>query len=185
MEPADFPAKEELTKSKIDDALAKIRKNRKIVPQTMDMLHKNPEMQRNAANFVEGLNIPSVMGMETPLRERKKMAARQEMVRSQMRNRLADGEVKCVHMLVKGKLVPYAVNCGVLDQGEKWCVEPVLIGDMDFLYVCDATVPVTNKNLNKRASDILGEPVYGIVAFVLLDKDLEPTDLAVSDFPSK
>lgn len=180
MEPDPDP----LDAKKMASAIAKIKKDRNLVPQASDMLKRNPEMARNAADLVAELQGGSkTMGMEVPLKERKKMLAKQELIRSQIKNRTKEGEVRCLSMLVKGKLAPDSIDLTETEKEERWCVDPVSIGDLDFLYVCDATAKITNKNLNKRATSILGKPIYGIVRFVELDEDIEPVDYTFKDFP--
>jgi hypothetical protein len=126
-----------------------------------------------------------VMGPETSLKDRKKMMHRQELIRSQMKTTILDDDVKCVQILIGGRTASNIVNLMVVEKEEKWCVDPIEIGDSIFITICDSTARISNKNLNKRASEIMKVPVYGLVSFILLDEELDPIDCLVKDFPIK
>lgn len=179
LEPTDMSVKD------IADVINKIKKNKDLVPQTIDMLRRNPDMERDATNMaldMEGMKNTTV-GMETPLKERKKMIARQQLVKSQIKHRLKDGEVKCVSMLLNGKLSPYAINCVEAENNEKYKTGAVTIQGKDYMYILTTTLRPSKNNLNKRASVLLLQPVYGIVHFVLIDEEFDPVDSSIEDFP--
>lgn len=183
MEPDSLP--NEISEAEMATVMKKIKKNKDIVPQTVDMLKRNPDLERDATNMVMDIDgiVGGKMGMDTPLKERKKMMARQELVKSQMKHRLKEGETKCVSMLLNGKVCPYAVDCSAIEKEEKYKTGAVAIKGKDYMYILDSQVkPVKNK-LNKRATMLLMQPVYGIAHFVLLDSDFSPEDSTVTDFP--
>lgn len=181
-----LPSAEEIKKavndtSKVSEAIGKIKKNRKLVPQTIEMIKKNPEIERNMSNLTRELTNGGVMGTETPLKERKKMAHRQELIRSQMKNKIVEGDVKCALVLVNGKITSQCINMMKIESEEKWCVDAIEIKGEPFIYVCDSTSKISNKYHNKKASELLGVPVYGLVSFIKLDSEYEPVDCTVKD----
>jgi len=171
--------------SKISAAIAKIKKNRRLVPQSIDMLKNNSQMERNMTNMARNMSGGGTMGQETSLKDRKKMAHRQELIRSQMKTTILDDDVKCVQILLGGRCTSNIVNLKVVEDQEKWCVDVIEIGSSIFITICDSSAKISNKNINKKASEIMKVPVYGLVSFILLDDELDPVDCLVKDFPLK
>lgn len=171
---------------KISEAIAKIKKDRKLVAQSVDMVRKNPQLERNMTSIArEIMGTEGVMGPETSLKDRKKMLHKQALIRSQMKMNLTEDDIKCTVMSPKGKVSSMIVNLPQLELEEKWCVNSIMIGDLDFLTICDSSASLSNKNLNKRASALMGMHVYGLVSFVLLDNEYDPVDSLPKDFPSQ
>lgn len=187
MEPVE--ANEETVKklledsSKISAAISKIKKNRRLVPQSIDMLKKNSEMERNMTNMARNMTNGGTMGQETSMKDRRKMANRQELIKSQMKAKILDDDVKCVVLLLNGRATNNIVNLKVVEDEAKWCVDVIILGPQTFITICDSTAKISNKNLNKKASEIMNMPVYGLVSFILLDDELDPVDCLVKDFP--
>ena len=173
--------------SKVSEAIARIKKDRRIVSQSIDLVKNNSQLERNMTNMAREMGTGGVMGQETPLKERKKMKHQQELIRSQMKMNLAEDDIKCVVVCPRGKgnPSPMIVNFAKIEAETKWCVGTAIIGELNFITICDSSASLSNKNLNKRATAIMGENVYGLVSFVLLGGDLEPIDSNAKDFPSR
>ena len=169
----------------VADAIEKIKKDRRVVTQTIDLLKNNPQMERNMTNMAQEMaGGQMTMGMETSLKERRRMLNRQALIKSQMKMNLSEDDIRCVVMYPKGKLGSTVVNLKQIDADDKWSVGAAAIGKLNFITICDSSVGLYNKNMNKKASSIMGTPAYGLVTFVLLDDQYNPVDLLVKCFPS-
>ena len=170
--------------SKLATAIEKIKHNRRLVPQSMAMMKGNAQIERNMTNLAREMEGEMVMGMDTPLKERKKMAHKQELIRSQMKSNMKDDDYRCVQMLLSGRCVPHVVNLVALEKEEKWCVSSIDFDGQAYITVCDSTARISNKNLNKKASTIVGVQVYGLMSFLLLTDEFNIIDCNVKDFPN-
>ena len=153
-------------KKKISEIMQKLRDDRTIVPNTMKMIEENQDIKRNVMNMARAVNAnPNLTSQAMSLREKKKMQAKQDMIKSMAREKHQPGEVRCVSILKNSKLCPNPIVPNALDEN-RWCYHPIKVGGEHVIAICDSQI---QSGKNKLASKLIGKTAYGPVIFLLLE----------------
>ncbi len=163
---------------KINELIEKFKKDKSIVPNVLRTIEEDQQLKRNTENLARMLAPTGQMGQEVPLSDRKKMAARQELLRSMAKHKHMSGDVSCVVILINGKIQSTIVNIEDITN-DKWVLHPVVLGGKPFAAMCNSSILKDN---NKKVSKILGMTTYGPVKFLLMDVEYNIVNITVPEF---
>jgi hypothetical protein len=160
-----------------DNMIEILKKDKSIVPKTIDYINSNQQIKRNAEIMRHNLQENLTMGQDVPLARRKKMANMQEAMKSMAKHHHKEGEVRASCIALKGKLDSTQINIKSLDE-DKYLIRFIVINGILLASIANVTI----KGKNKKASDIIGELVCGPIIFVKLNDEYEPENMTISEF---
>lgn len=166
--------------AKVNEAIDKIRKSPKFMSTTLNYVKSDQNLQRNMEQIKRDMMASGegVMGTDIPLKQRKKMARKQEMIKSMAKQGYQEGDIGCICMLPNGKTSQTRFNTKDLDD-DKWAIQPAFVAGVPFFAICNANI-ITG--VNKLATRFIDLTTYGPVIFMMLTPELEPTDIGAPEF---
>lgn len=167
---------------KINEAIEKIKANKKFVSATMDYVNSNQNVKANIEEIKRDMETKgtAIMGQDVSVRVRRKMIKKQKMMMDLAKQPYNGDELDCVCMSQNGKINSMKFNPSEIE-ADKWVAHPVFIGNIPFIAISNAYI---YSGKNTIASLFIEKDTCGPVIFMMLDpnKDLARVDVSVVYF---
>lgn len=172
----------QINNSKFKEVIARLKKDKHLAADVEAIYKGNRKIRQNATNIANEIGVEKMAGGS--LNQKKKMQQYQNTMMELRKKslRAAKGEIDCIMINAAGSEKTCAKSHPFIPaemEGEKYQLEPLILGHKAFVVVCDST---QLSGRNKTASRLLGMDAYGPVILVNVDENYVPVDMDLVEF---